>query len=279
MNKKPAKKGAKKGGNKLTAILAFAAGLLLVLLVAMILLIPKNEEPAPTTEPSTEASTETTAPVTEESTEPEETGPQMLPHMEELYKKNPDVVGWIRIGDTQINYPVMYTPDDEEKYIRTDFEGEIDLTGLPFINKDCSLEPESQNLIVYGHNMKDGSGFKALYEYKYRKFLEENPTIYFSTLYEEREYEVAYIFYDQVYKKTSNHFKFYEFIDPETEEEFQKGMNHFKQLNIMKTGVEPEFGDNLLTLVTCSYHTDRGRFIIVARQVKDNVEVTETAGA
>ena len=66
---------------------------------------------------------------------------------------------------------------------------------------------------------------------------------------------------------------------PETEEEFQKGMNHFKQLNIMKTGVEPEFGDNLLTLVTCSYHTDRGRFIIVARQVKDNVEVAETAGA
>lgn len=279
MKKKPVKKGASKGGNKLTAVLAIIAGLLLVLLVALILMISMKQEPAPT-EPSTEPSTETTTvPVTEESTEPEETGPQMLPEMAELYEKNPDVVGWIRIGDTKLNYPVMYTPEDEMKYLYADFEGEVDLSGLPFISEDCSMDPESQNLVIYGHNMKDGSAFKALFDYKDRKFLEENPTISFSTLYEERTYEVAYVFYDQVYSKESTYFKFYEFIDPETEEEFQKGINHFKQLNIIKTGVEPEFGDNLITLVTCSYHTKLGRFVVVARQVKDNVEVTETTGA
>ena len=278
MNKKPVKKGASKGGNKLTTVLAIVAGLLLVLLIAMILLVPKNQEPAPT-EPSMEATTETTAPVTEESTEPEETGPQMLPNMAELYEKNPDVVGWVRIGDTKLNYPVMHTPEDEEKYLFADFEGEVDLSGLPIMDRRCSMDPESQNLIIHGHNMRDGSAFKTLFEYKYTKFLEENPTIYFSTLYEERTYEVAYVFYDQAYPESSKNFKFYEFVNPETEEEFQKGIKHFKELNFMKTGVEVEYGDNLLTLVTCAYHVPNGRFIIVARQVKDNVEITETAGA
>ena len=277
MNKKPVKKGAFKSG-KLTTVLLAAVALMLALLLALLLLIPKNEEPAPTV-PSTEVSADSTEAVTEESTEPEETGPKMLPEMEKLYKKNPDICGWIRIGDTKLDYPVMYTPEDQDKYLYKDFNGNLDLSGLPILDKDCSIDPESQNLIIYGHNMKDGTAFKTLFEYKYTDFLKENSTIYYSTLYEERTYEVAYVFYDQVYSKDSKHFKFYEFIDPETEEEFQKGIKHFKELNFMKTGVEPEFGDNLLILVTCSYHTDYGRFVVVARQVTDNVEVTSDTEA
>ena len=279
MKKKAAKKGAKKRASLLTTVLASVAGFLMVVLVALVLLIPKDQEPAPT-EPSTEATTEITeAPTeesTEESTEPEETEPQMLEHMAELYAQNPDIVGWIRIEGTQLDYPVMYTPDDEEKYIRADFEGNVDLSGLPFIDMDCSVDPESQALIIYGHNMKDGTGFRTLLSYEKKEFLEEHPTIYYSTLYEERTYEVLAMFYDQIYLKSATNFKFYQFIDPETEEDFLEGIEYFQKKSIHKTDVTAEYGDSLLTLVTCAYHVDNGRYVVVARQVKEDVEL-ETA--
>ena len=249
-----------------------------IVLVVLILLIPKNQEPAPT-EPSTEVTTEATteAPTeTEETTEPEETEPQMLEHMAELYAQNPDIVGWIRIEGTELDYPVMYTPDDEEKYIRADFEGNVDLSGLPFIDKDCTVDPESQALIIYGHNMKDGTAFRTLLSYEKKDFLEEHPTIYYSTLYEERTYEVLAMFYDQIYLKSATNFKFYQFIDPETEEDFLEGIEYFQKKSIHKTDVTAEYGDSLLTLVTCAYHVDNGRYVVVARQIKDDVEL-ETA--
>ena len=262
------------GASKLTVALAICAGVLLVLLVAMILLLPKKEEPAPTEPP-----TETTTVATEESTEPEETEPVMLAHMAELYAQNPDIIGWIRIDGTKLDYPVMYTPDDEEKYIYANFEGEYDKSGLPFIDKDCTMDPESQALVIYGHNMKNGTAFKTLFSYEKKKFLEENPTIYFSTLYEERTYEVLAMFYDEVYLKTDTCFKFYQFIDPETEEEFNEGIEYFKNRSIIDTGVTAEYGDRLITLVTCAYHKDYGRYVVVAREVPEATETAEIAEA
>lgn len=277
MKKKAVKKAARKGGNLLTTMLACIAVLMMLVLAALILLIPKEEEPVPT-----EAPTETTA-VTEASTEPEETTEperEMLPYMAELYEQNPDIVGWIRIEGTKLDYPVMYTPDDEEKYLYADFEGNLDLSGLPFVDTDCSMDPESQALLIYGHNMKDGSAFRTLLQYEKQKFLQENPKIYFSTLYEERTYEIMAMFYDQIYLKTATNFKFYQFIDPETEEEYQEGIDYFLDKSILDTGVTAEYGDRLLTLVTCAYHTDMGRYVVVAREVTediDSVEVAESA--
>lgn len=280
MKKKAVKMTAALLGGKLTAVLAGVAGFTLVLLVSMILLIPKDEEPAPTTVPTTvpTETTTTTEPVTEVPTEEtEETGPKMLEHMAELYEQNPDIVGWIRIDGTKLDYPVMYTPEDEEKYIRADFEGKLDLAGTPFIDKDCTMDPESQNLLIYGHNMKDGTAFHTLFDYMQKKFLQEHPTIYFSTLYEERTYEVLAMFHDEIYTVNSTHFKFYEFIDPETEEEFQKGIDYFKKRSIYKTNLDVEYGDKLLTLVTCSYHTTFGRFVVVAREITNDVETPVVA--
>ena len=260
------------GSSRLTAILAVCAAALLLLVGAMILLIPRNEEPAPTDPPTEPPATE--AP-TEAPTEPEETEPVMLEHMAELYAQNPDIVGWIRIDGTELDYPVMYTPEDEEKYLRADFEGNFHMSGLPFIDKDCTVEPESQNLIIYGHNMNNGTAFKTLFSYTKEEFLEEHPTIYFSTLYEERTYEILGIFYDEVYLKTDTCFKFYQFIDPETEADFQEGIDYFKANSIHDIDVTAEYGDSLITLVTCSYHKDMGRFVVVARQVTDATEAAE----
>ena len=254
-------------GKKRTLWIVLAAALVLVAAVAAVILLrPQEEIPEPTTEPTTEA----TEPPTEAPTER-----QMLPHMAELYAQNPDIVGWIRVEGTKLDYPVMHTPDDEQKYLRMDFEGNVDLAGLPFISEDCTMDPESQNLILYGHNMKNGTGFKTVYKFLEKDFREEHPTIYFSTLYEERTYEVLSVFYDRVYKKEDTNFKFYQFADPETAEEFDEGIDYFQKNCVYDTEVDAEYGDSLITLVTCSYHVRRGRLVLVAREVTDPVE-TET---
>lgn len=254
---------AAKGSNrkKIIVIVCIALALLLLLL-SLWFFLGKDEEPAPT-EPSTEETTEEpTEPPTEGVTEP-----QMLPHMKELYDQNPDIVGWLTIEDTVVDYPVMYTPDDGEKYIHLTFEGTYSFAGELFIEDDCSMDPESDNLIIYGHNMKDGSMFRTILSYRKADFWEEHKTMTFTTLYEERTYEVVAAFYDRVYYKHENVFKFYQFIDAEDEEDYAEAVAYYKKKALVDTGVTPEFGDRLLTLVTCTSYGDDGRFVVIAREV------------
>lgn len=107
-----------------------------------------------------------------------------------LYAQNHDLGGWIRIEGTVIDYPVMFTPDDVEKYLHRSFEGEEQKRGVPFIGAGCSIAPRSENIIIYGHHMKSGSMFAALVDYASKDYWETHKTVYFSTLYEEAEYEV-----------------------------------------------------------------------------------------
>lgn len=263
---------------KSNKILIAAIAVVAVLIVLLLVLIiasgnrqkPVETKPAPTLEvteaPTTEVPTEET---TEATTVPVETEPEMLPHMAELYEQNPDVAGWIRIDGTKLDYPVMYTPEDQTKYLHTNFEGNFEFSGVPYIDKKCSLDPESTNIIIYGHNMQTGTHFRPIMGYDQIQFLQQHPTIYYSTLYEEREYEIFAVFYDRIYKTYEDAFRFYRFVDPETEEEFNEGIEYFKKRSLHDTGITPEYGDQLIMLVTCAYHVDEGRFVVVARQIKD----------
>ena len=220
-----------------------------------------QEEPEPTEE------TEPT-----ETTEPVETEPQILSYLADMAAANSDMVGWIKIDDTKLNYPLMYTPDDEEKYIHKDFEGNYSIVGLPFIETNCTLEPRTDNLIIYGHNMANGKGFATLMDYAKESFWEEHPVVYLSTLYEETAYEVVAAFYDRVYYKHEDAFRFYQFYDAKDEEHFNYAIKQFKSKACYDTGITPQYGDHLITLVTCSYHTDNGRFVVVARAAANNNE-------
>ena len=204
----------------------------------------------------------------------EDSEPVMIEQMEELYAQNPDIVAWIEIEDTMLDYPVMFTPEDEEKYIYKNFEGDYDLSGLPFIDKDCSVDPESDNIIIYGHNMKNGEAFKTIMSYAEQDFWETHPTIKYTTLYEERTYEIVAAFYDKVYYKSDICFKFYQFIDAENEEHFNEAMTYFAENSCIDTGITPTYGDSFIMLVTCSYHVDNGRFVLIARQVTDTADNT-----
>ena len=284
MNHNPSK--GKRNSNRLTIVLACIAGILAILLGAMLYLLPEKEPEAPpveTTVPVTEEPTvsteeeETEAP-TEEPTEPPVTEPVMLPRMAELYEKYPDVTGWIRIDDTTLDDPVTFVPGDPAKYDRVNLDGRYTVGGVPYIDSNvCSMDPESTNLVIYGHNMHSNNTiFHCLLEYAKKDYWEEHPEIYFSTLYEERTYEVAYAFYDRIKYKYEEGFRFYYFDGGETEEEFNEAIAYYEEMAEYDTGINPEYGDRLITLLTCSYHHKYGRFVVIGRLVTDDAETPET---
>lgn len=269
----------KRRTNKLTVVLSCIAGALALLVLILILLIPSTqnkeeatqpEVPATTQTEATQATEDTTVPTTEpaaETTVPVETEPTILPELADIYAGNPDLAGWVTIEGTVLDYPVMYTPDDGEKYLYKNINGNFDANGLPFIEDGCSMDPESDNIIIYGHNMKSGKMFASLMNYAKKEYWEEHPTILFSTLYENREYEIVAAFYDRVYYKYEDCFKFYQFIDAEDEAHYEEAISYFKENAEYDTGVTAEYEDKLLTLVTCAYHVKNGRFVVVAREI------------
>lgn len=238
-----------------------AAAVLIVLIACLIGVGDSTVEPDPVPTPSVVVTPE---PDTDTTPEPEPTQSAFLAELAELHEENPDLFGWVTIEGTELDYPVMYTPEYEEKYLRKNFEGLWSLGGLPFMDKDCSADPESDNLIVYGHNMQDGSMFRTLMLYTDKSFWQEHPRVQFATLDVERTYDIIAVFYDRVYYKSEDCFKFYQFIDYDSEEAFEEAISYYKTHALYDTEVTAEYGDRLLTLVTCSYHHENGRFVMVA---------------
>ena len=188
----------------------------------------------------------------------------------EVYKTmkedNPDFAGYLRVPGTMLEYPVMYTPYDPEKYLHMDINGNSSDDGLPFIDRRCEVTPDSDNIIIYGHNMKDGSMFASLMSYQDKKYYKEHPIIRYDTVDEIREYEVMSAFYDKVYYEDEDVFKFYNFINAENKDDFDSNVKQYLKKSVYDTGVNAEYGDKLLTLVTCAYHTENGRFVVIARR-------------
>ena len=208
-------------------------------------------------------------PVCTSSENPEER--TVLPQYEELYQQNTDLIGWVSIEGTSLNYPVMFTPRDGEYYLHRNFNKEYEYRGLPFLDKNCDIERPSTNLLIYGHNMKNNTMFSSLLKYKDKEYYEEHPVICFDTIYEKGEYEIFGVILSRVYKKSDRDFKFYQFIEGKTKEEFDEYISNIRELALFETEIKPEFGDRLLTLITCSYHTENGRLAVVARRIDRNL--------
>ena len=215
--------------------------------------------PAETTVP-----TQATGPSTTAATVPPTEPREVLPRLQEQYEKNPDLAGWLTVPGTRIDYPVMYSPDEPERYLHANFKVSYSFAGLPFLDAAC--DTESGNRIIYAHNMLDGSMFRTLLKYQQKDFWQRNPVISFSTLYEEQEYEVVAAFYDKVYKKTDTNFKFYQFYDTSDQSRFDEAMAYYREHALYDTGVTAQCGDELITLVTCAYQTENGRFVVVGRK-------------
>ena len=190
--------------------------------------------------------------------------PVMLAGYASLYEENKDLAGWLSIEGMKIDYPVMQGEDDEY-YLHHDFYGEDSKYGCLYVRGQADLD-DGTNFIIYGHNMKDGSMFGDLDLYLKESFYKEHPTVSFDTLYEERTYEIVAVFRSQVYNADENVFKYYQFYEAKTQEEFEDFYGNIKELSLYDTGVEAEYGDTFLTLSTCAYHVPDGRLVVVAKR-------------
>ena len=192
--------------------------------------------------------------------------PEVLEEYKNLYNMNKKLIGWLKIDDTNIDYPVMQTSDNEY-YLKHNINQEKDRNGALFLDKDCDVLAPSTNLIIYGHHMKSGRMFGNLDDYASEKFYKEHSIIQFDTIYEKGTYEVMYVFRSKVYNEGEVVFKYYQFIDCYSEKEFESNMQEMAALSLYDTGVTAEYGDELLTLSTCDNTVDDGRFVVVAKRI------------
>lgn len=173
-----------------------------------------------------------------------------------LQQENEECVGWLYIEDTRVNYPIMHTPDNPEKYLRMNFYGEYSVSGVPFMDATCSLT--SMHIILYGHNMRNDTMFGDVAEYTKREYREEHPFIEFETVNGCVQYEVFAVAIvdasdDWYFTNTA-----------ETPEEYKEKISYIREIDLYETGIMPEYGEQLLTLSTCYGSDDDTRLIVVA---------------
>lgn len=187
-----------------------------------------------------------------------------------LYLENADMVGWIQIEGTSIDYPVMQTPADPNYYLKHDFEKHYTDYGCPFMQADCDALAPSDNLIIYGHNMKDGSLFADLAKYGSKDFWQTHKTVWFDTELGSYAYEIFAVIHMTVQADDADAFPFYRFVDAAAPEDFAAYVSACKARALYDTGIFAEYGDRLLTLSTCDNITDDGRLLVIANKPKQN---------
>lgn len=181
-----------------------------------------------------------------------------------VYEQNSDFVGWISIEGTNIDYPVMQTVDNPNYYLKRNFEKQYSDYGVPYVQKNCDLE-FSDNCVLYGHHMTNGTMFADLCKYADEDFYRAHQTIRFDTLSGFGEYEIVAAFKIVAYSEQG--FKYYHFTRADSAEDFDAYIAKCKELSFYDTGVGAEYGDKLITLSTCEYSCKNGRMVVVAKQV------------
>ena len=183
-------------------------------------------------------------------------------NIEELYNINNDLVGWLKIDNTSIDYPVMQTKNRPNYYLRRNFYKEYSIMGTPYIAEQCDLN-KSDNLIVYGHHINGNKMFGELEKYKKEEFYKNNSIIKFYTKDEIQEYKIISVF------KTVAHtgFEYYKYYNFKNESEFNTFIEKCKKLAFYNIEDTASYGDKLITLSTCEYSQDNGRLVVVAKKI------------
>ena len=185
-----------------------------------------------------------------------------------LYKQNNDFIGWIKINDTDIDYPVMQSMYEEEYYIYRDFDKQSSSAGTLFIDTSSDVIM-SDNILIYGHNMHTGKMFHDLLEYENEEFYKNHKTFTFNTIHGDGTYEVIAAFRTKIYEVDYTGFKYYQFFDASSEEEFMNYVKNCVSMTPYTIVNNVEYGDKLITLSTCAYHTTNGRFVVVAKKIEE----------
>ena len=187
----------------------------------------------------------------------------------EAKKVNQDVIGWISIDDTDISYPLLQTMDNDY-YLTRNYKNETSQYGSIFLHKNAVLTNEFSNLVIYGHNMKDGSQmFSGLLKYKDPNFYKEHKTIRITTDTQEYVYTIFSVLKSKVYNNDdTNVFKYYSYIDLTSRDKFTEYISNCKKHQLYNTNTSAVYGNQIITLVTCEYSQENGRLVVVGKKLK-----------
>ena len=184
-----------------------------------------------------------------------------------LFDLNSDMVGWLKVEDTLIDYPVMKSDlEDGEYYLHRDFDGYYSFAGCLFIGKGC--DADSDVFVIYGHNMNSGAMFGNLDSYAYYDYASEHSDIIFDTRSEYRVYRVFAAFSTQIFDEESTEYKYYESIGDFDDQEYASIVSNIYNLSYIDLGSLPQDHQQIMLLSTCAYHTENGRFVVAAYRIK-----------
>ena len=189
---------------------------------------------------------------------------QSITNLKKLQKINSDIVAWIKIENTNIDYPILQGKDNDY-YLKTNYKNEYSRSGSIFLDYRYDFNVQNLNFLVYGHNNNDGKMFNELLKYNQESYYKEHSEINIVTNKEDETYNIVAVFYSQVYNTSdTNKFKYYNYIELTNENDFYMYINNCKKESLYDIDFEATYGDKVLTLSTCEYSKENGRFVIVA---------------
>ena len=204
------------------------------------------------------------------NTEEQKKETERMLQVKQLQGQNTDIVGWLEIENTNINYPVLQGADNNY-YMTHNYKNEKSKNGSIFLEANYNWNIPSNNLLIYGHNLGNGMMFQELLKYEKESFYQEHPVIRFTTAEEDAEYEIISVFKSRVYYKSEkNVFRYYYFINNESEEEYNEFVKNAKNASLYPIDATASYGDQLITLSTCSYYVEDGRFVVVGRKIEQD---------
>ena len=197
---------------------------------------------------------------------------KILPRYRSIYEINNDLVGWITIPGTEIDYPVVQT-EDSDYYLSHDFFGEENNNGQIILDTLCDPYTPSYNLVISGHNMRSDKMFGTLDEYRNKSYWQDHKIVQFDTLMERKEYVVFAAFYSADYDVDETGFRYY--TDIQYRIDANQWFKEIQKYQLYDTEIEVEFGDEFLTLTTCNKAKRQdGRFVVVCRKIRKGEELT-----
>ena len=191
----------------------------------------------------------------------------VLKKYSDLYKQNKDLAGWLSIEGTVINYPVMQTgKKNPDFYLHNGFDKKESDHGTLFVDARNDIVNRDTNLIIYGHNMRDGTMFGGLKSFMDKDYFEKHQELVFDTIYEKAKYRIVAVCLSKVNYQDDDTFRYYNFLNAESKEEFQAFLANIQQLTVFDQNIDISYGDELLTLSTCNSYVQDGRLFLIAKK-------------
>ena len=197
----------------------------------------------------------------------------MLPEMVELTRRNLDTVGWISISGT-VHLPVVYR--DNSFYLDHDFTGAKNASGTLFLDENSPITEKTQNLLIHGHSMNDGSMFGIMTHYRRLEYLKQHPLISFNTLWEKERYAVFAVLLVSSKTGDANYFNYFDHATFASDAAFDDYIRELRSRSKFDIPVDVASTDALLTLSTC---IDDDRLVVVARRLRTGETRDEIASA